>query len=248
MNEKLPVEAARRAASGKKYSEVFLDGPAGWHVPCGNHDTLQKVEMVDGGIVSRSPWWVDYNHAPPGAGYLHMIFCLQTKGPFGEAITDCAGPNGFVNGGNPRDFTNAELTFRLKGELLERGAQLVLLLQASDGPVHSGWVLKGQPITVTPDWTEQTITAVPDPAQWVCLGGRQSRLDYYGKIELKKVLADVNGNLMLILFPLNVVPMGSISGDRYYLRAGWDYPVWRSELPEGYVMLNKVEINFPGSR
>jgi len=229
-----------------RYSEDFRNGPGGWHVPCGNNCILKKTERVDGALVSRSPWWVDYNHAPTGAGLLHMIFCLQTKGPFGEAITDCAGPNGFVKGGHPRDFTNAELTFRLKGELLDRGAQLVLLVQATDGPVHSGWVLKAQPIKVTSDWTEQTIKAVPDPAQWVCLGARQSRLDYYGRIELKKHLADVNGNIMLILFPLNVVPMGSIPGDPHLLRAGFDYPVWRSELPEGYVTLNQVDINFPG--
>src|ERR1700691_2443202 len=99
MSDKLPPLGSKRAIFGKKYSEDFLNGPAGGHVPAGNREILRKVELAGRAIVSRSPWWVDYNHAPPGAGYLHMIYCLETKGPFGEAITDCAGANGFVNGG-----------------------------------------------------------------------------------------------------------------------------------------------------
>ena len=60
------------------------------------------------------------------------------------------------------------------------------------------------------------------------------------------VLADVNCNLMLIFFPLKVAPMGPKPADRDFLRADQDYPVWRSQLPEGYVMLDKVEIKFAG--
>ena len=26
------------------------------------------AEVRGGAIVSRSPWWIDYNHAPPGLG------------------------------------------------------------------------------------------------------------------------------------------------------------------------------------
>ena len=126
-------------------------------------------------------------------------------------------------------------------------AKLVLLMQASAGGITSGWVLQGQPLQITPDWSEQTLKIQPDPKQWVCLGGRQSRLDYYGKIDLAKVLGDVNVNLMLILFPLNIVPMGPIAGDPHLLRADKEYPLWRSELPEGYVVLDRVEIAFPAT-
>ena len=38
--------------------------------------------------------------------------------------------------------------------------------------------------------------------------------------------------------------MGPGQPDRDRLRAGRDYPVWRSELPEGYVVLNRVDIDF----
>jgi len=48
--------------------------------------------------------------------------------------------------------------------------------------------------------------------------------------------------MLLILFPLTVVPMGPIKGDPHILRAGKDYPVWQSRLPEGYVRLDEVRL------
>ena len=32
-------------------------------------DGERALAICDGVAVSRSPWWVDYNHAPPGGGY-----------------------------------------------------------------------------------------------------------------------------------------------------------------------------------
>jgi len=233
--------------SVKRYVEDFENGAGGWYGWISNQEGLKKLELAKSAVISRSPWWVDYNHAPPGAGYLHMVYCMATKGPFGEAEKEFGGTNGFVAGEFPTDLTNAEMTFRLKGELLERGAHLVLLVQATVGPMTSGWVLQAQPIKVDKAWSKQTIKLAPDPGQWTCLGARRDRTDFYGKLDLKQILADVNGSLMLILFPLNVVPMGPIAGNRDILRPGRDYPVWRSELPEGYVVLDKVEIKFSGS-
>lgn len=250
MNKKSPQvpKTEQKSDFGRTYREDFQNGPGGWWGWSGNHEGFRQFELAPSAIVSRSPWWVDYNHAPPGAGYLHMIYCLNTKGPIGEAMTDLFQRNRFVDEKYPQDFLNASLTFRLKGEVKLRGAQLCLLLQASDGSLTSGWVLQGQPLNITSDWSEQTITVVSDPAQWTCLGGRQSRLDYYGQIPLQKVLTNVNINLMLILFPLNISPMGPIAGDRHLLRAGRDYPLWASELPEGYIVMDSAEIKFPASK
>ena len=117
--------------SKKHYVEDFLKGAGGWWGWANNRDGIKELETAKSAVISRSPWWVDYNHAPPGAGYLHMVFCLATKGPFGEAAKECGGANSFVQGGFPRDFTHAEMTFHLKGELLDRGAHLVLLVQAT---------------------------------------------------------------------------------------------------------------------
>ena len=50
---------------------------------------------------------------------------------------------------------------------------------------------------------------------------------------------------MLVLFPIDVQPMGNVDGDPNELRPQVDYPVWRHKLPEGYVSLAKVEIEWP---
>src|SRR4029450_7652912 len=94
-----------------------------------------------------------------------------------------------------------------------KGSQLLLLCQAVQGGICSGWLLTGQPFQITPDWSEQTGTAVADPAQWTCLGSRHDRADYYGEIPLETVLSDVNTDILLVLHPLEIAPLGPIGGD-----------------------------------
>lgn len=228
------------------YVETFDRGPGGWFGWASNLEGPKRLEQTSGALVSRSPWWIDYNHAPPGAGYLHILFCLLTKGPgYGEAYMEAGGTNHFIEQGFPTDFTNARITLRTKGELKTRGSQLVFLIQTTMDGLTSGWALTGSPFTVSEDWTEQTSVAAPEQDQWTCLGSRQDRSGFYGQIDLRRTLQHVNANIMLILFPLEVVPMGPIPGDTHLLRAGRDYPVWTSYLPEGYVMLDEVRIEFP---
>ncbi|MCC6508558.1 MAG: hypothetical protein IT423_05600 [Pirellulaceae bacterium] len=224
------------------YVETFDDGPGGWFGWIDNARGPKPLEIGESCIISRSPWWIDYNHAPPGAGYMHLLFMLLTSGRPGEHHREVSGENRFIKSGFGTDFTNAQLTLRLKGELLARDTQLLLLCQAVHQGVCSGWLLTGQPIAVTPDWSEQQITAVPDESAWTCLGSRHDRADFYGRNPLPMVLGDVNVNILLVLFPLDIVPMGPLNGDRHYLRPEKDYPVWRSRLPEGYVMLDEVRI------
>jgi hypothetical protein len=38
--------------------------------------------------------------------------------------------------------------------------------------------------------------------------------------------------------------MGTIAGDPHELRPERDYPVWRSRLPEGYVIVDDVTLRF----
>jgi hypothetical protein len=171
-----------------------------------------------------------------------MVYCLLTKGPgIDEAYMDAGGRNPFVEEGLATDFTDATIGVRLKGELETRGAHLVLLVQGHAAGLTSGWVLTGQPLRVTPEWTEQTVTLRPDPELWTCLGSRHDRTKSYGKIDLPIVLHDVL-NILFILFPLTVIPMGPIKGAPHILRAGKDYPVWQCRLPEGYVMMDEVRI------
>ena len=136
----------------KVYEETFESGPGGWY---GFQDApgqrKRQLEWQPGRLTSRSPWWIDYNHAPPGAGHLHMLFCVFTRGPIAEHYGEVGGENAFVSGEFGTDFTDAKFTIRLKGE---------------------------------------------------------------------------------------------IDGDMHLLRPEKDYPVWRSRLPEGYVMLDTVRIEF----
>lgn len=229
------------------YRETFDDGPGGWYGWASNAAGPKPLEVRESCAISRSPWWIDYNHAPPGAGYMHLPYILNTRGKAGEHHREVAGENRFIAGNYPADFRDARLTVRLKGELEAKGTHFLLLCQAVQGGLCSGWLLTGQPFHVTADWSEQTVTAVPDAAQWTCLGSRHDRADFYGRIPLETVLGEVNIDILLVLHPLEVVPMGPGKVDPHRQRPEKDYPVWRSRLPEGYVMLDEVRIEFARS-
>jgi hypothetical protein len=187
---------------------------------------------------------VDYNHAPPGGGYLQLLMCLVTRGAPGESTREAAGENRFVKGNYPTDFTNAKITMRLRGELEAAGTHLSVLLQGSVDGICSGWVLSGQPFTVTREWSEQTVQCVPDPSQWTSLGSRHDRTDTYGEKPLRSVLGNVNVNIHILMFPVKPRPMGRIAGDPHILRAGRDYPIWPSSIAQGYVEVDRVAFEF----
>ena len=104
-----------------KYIETFDDGPGGWYGWISNAAGPKPLEIRDGYAISRSPWWIDYNHAPPGAGYLHLLYMLNTTGKAGEHQREVDGDNRFVRDGYPTDFTQARMTLRLRGELEGQG-------------------------------------------------------------------------------------------------------------------------------
>jgi len=229
------------------YRETFDHGPGGWISSfdnSGNHDSLKSLGWKKGRMITRSPWWVDYNHAPPGAGYLHMLFTLNTKGPFGEQMKEVGGENHFVDGKYSRDFRGAKLTLRLRGELLTRGAHVTLLVQSRVGEICTGWLLTSRPFKVGKQWKEQSAVLSVNEKKWTPLGGRYNRLDYYNVRPLESALKDLNTNIMLVMFPLDVRPMGPLNGHPHRLRAGKDYPVWTGHLPEGYIELDTVKIEF----
>lgn len=228
----------------RTYVETFDNGPGGWFGWLDNARGPKPLERGESCVISRSPWWIDYNHAPPGAGYMHLLFMLLTRGSPGEHQREVSGENRFIAGRFGTDFTDARLTFRLKGELIAHDTRLLLLCQGVHQGICTGWLLTGQPVTVTPDWSEQTITAGGNESDWTCLGSRHDRRDYYGRTPLQTVLGDVNADILLVLFPLDIAPMGPLRGDPHLLRPEKDYPVWRSRLPEGYVMLDEVRIEF----
>jgi hypothetical protein len=230
--------------SNRNYHEPFDDGPGGWYGWISNSGGPKPLEWQQGQVTSRSPWWIDYNHAPPGAGYMHMVFCLATLGPQGEVYKEVGGQNGFIADQFPTDFTNAEMTVRSRGELALQGSQLVLLIQGNVEGITSGWLCSGRPFATNETWSQQTIKLDPDPDSWTPLGSRHDRTDMYGVKPLDRVLSNVDVNIMLVLFPLDVAPMGPIDGEPHRLRPERDYPVWRHRLPEGYVAIDEVRIDF----
>lgn len=251
-------QGAVRAGSRTPYVETFDNGPGGW--VANRHEPLP---IWDGAAHCFSPWYVDANHAPPGAGYLHMLMWIPTKAAH---VTELGGANRFVLEDKSRDLTNARLTARIRGDLTleadrvhpfyqpewpREGAppmpRLCLLVQTegSDNPrPFPNIILTGQPFRVTREWTEQTVTLTPDPAQWTQCGVRHDLTDRYGPGDIPAMLKDVSVDLIFVLFPLNVVPVGSVDDPH----RGWadrDYRVDPRHLPRGLVMFDTVRIDYP---
>lgn len=238
-----------------EYLETFDGAGNGW-LGWGNRQGDQVASGVaapvleNGCAVSRGPWWVDANHAPPGGGYLHIHYCLHTTVHKNTPIYDrISGGNTFIKGGYPLDFRDAEFTVRIKGDIDQKGANLVFLAQADVGKVRSNHVLTAQPIEITPDFTEQTLVLEPDPAQWTALGSRHDRTDLYGEAPIEDMLANLNVDFILVHFPLNVKPTPGVEleDDPHILYADRDYPVDRSLLPTGEICLDEVRIKFKSS-
>lgn len=231
--------------SAATYTESFEDGAGGWIAWLGPNRPVPAT-IEDGALDSRSPWGIDTNHAPPGGGYLHLLFILHTASQPDPSPT--YGPllhgNRFIDGGYPRDFRNARVTLRLKGAVDLQGAELRLHCQSRVGDRAINFVLTSQSFVVTPDWTEQTITLAPDPAQWLCLGARRDLTDVYGWGGIEDVLRDVNIDIILLLHPLRIVPLNPQQGGPHQRRAGSDYEVDSSYLPSGEISLGNVQIEF----
>jgi hypothetical protein len=58
------------------------------------------------------------------------------------------------------------------------------------------------------------------------------------------ILAQVDVNIHIVMFPVKPRPMGPLSGDPHHLRAGRDYPLWPSSIAQGYVEIDRVQIDF----
>ena len=232
----------------RTYIETFDSGPGGWLGWDSNAAGAKPIKIVDGVAISDGPWWVDYNHAPPGGGYLQLPFAIHTlQGPdFPQQYIDLGGVNHFAEGGFPTDFTNAKVTIRARGEMKWRGAHVMLLIQGKVGDRYINYVLDAQPFTITPEWSESTIICEPDPAQWKCMGSRHDRMDFYGWDDVDKLLRDVNADIILVHHPIDVVPLKPMpEEDLHRLRAGEEYELDPAHLPEGRWELDEVRIEFP---
>lgn len=226
------------------YIETFDHGPGGWY-----SDRYYPLQVWDGVAYCYGPWWVDANHAPPGAGYAHLVMWLYTdKRPYqaDNAYTRVLPYrySSFAEQGKSKDLTNAKLTVRLRGDVNLKGAQLLFLVQAATDKTTANFLLTGQPFKITREWSEQTVTLAPDPKQWTCMGARHDMTDIYGCDEISKVLADVNFDVVFVLFPLKIVPLCGNIKDINQPRAVKDYPVDPQYLPKGLIMFDTVKIEY----
>ena len=230
------------------YIETFDDGPGGWVGWMAGGGGPRKLQIIDGAAKTQPPWGVDFNHAPPGAGYLHLPYVLMTRH---HPWPDLGGESRFLSGGYSTDFTDAKFSVRIRGEMDMKGTEMLLLAQMDlprENPtVRPNFVLKQQPIEITPEWSEQTLHLAPGPDQWLCMGTRGEGADcpIYGDGPIEEVLRDVNVDIILVLFGLDVVPSEPIEGDPHKLRAGRDYKVDESRLPSGFIMLDEIRLEYP---
>ena len=233
----------------RTYIETFDSGPGGWLAWDSNTKGAKPIQIVDGVAVTRGPWWIDYNHAPPGGGYLQLPFALHTRhGPgFPQQYLDLGGVNHFVDGGFPTDLTDARVTIRARGEMQWRGARVMLLVQGKLGDKFVNHVLTGEAFQIASEWSESSVTLAPDPAQWKCMGSRHDRMDFYGWGEIGDLLRDVNADIILVHHRIDITPAEPLNDDMHRLRAGEDYTVDPSRLPEGYWELDEVRIEFPNA-
>lgn len=228
------------------YIETFDNGPGGW-IGWDKNGAI-PLEIKDSCVISKGPWWIDCNHCCPGAGFLHILFALHTShskiNP--EPLIKVGGPNRFVDGKFPTDFTNAKITVKIKGEVELKGSNLYLLVQGHTGKIWVNQIFSGYPLKVTKDWSVQSFTLIPDQKLWTNLGSRYDRMDFYGKCPIEQLLKNVNGDIIFVLFPLDVVPVDR-SVDPYKGWAERDYEVEREQLPDGYVMMDEIKIEFERS-
>jgi hypothetical protein len=238
------------AQSREPYIENFDHGAGGWLA-----NRYDPLPILDGIAYCYSPWYLDSHHAPPGAGYLHMLMYLymSDKNVGADRKPHLQG-NRFIEQNKSTDLTRARLSVRLRGDIDLQGSQLLLLVQGKTAKTTANFVLSGQPLKVGHEWAEQTLVLNPDPKQWMCLGARWDKVDQYGCDDITAVLRDVNWDIMFVLFPLKVVPTHpELVKDMHKMRPGQDYPgypsyeVEQKYLPKGMIMFDWVRIDYPTS-
>ncbi len=207
-------------------------------------DRHYPLNVHDGVAESSSPWFLDYWHAPPGAGYLHLVIWMHTHERHVFEYYPGYEGNPFVEQGKSRDFTNAKLSIRVRGDIDLKGTSLVVLLQADvpRTPLRCNYAMSGRPLPVSSQWQELSVTLSPDESLWTCMGARHDRTDY-GCSSIAEVLRDVNVDIIFILFPLNVVPIEDVA-DPHLLRPRLDYAIDETLLPEGSIMFDWVKLEY----
>ncbi|MDP7397548.1 MAG: hypothetical protein QF541_11815 [Lentisphaeria bacterium] len=239
------------------YLETFENGPGGWVA-----DTGIPLPIWDNVAYCHGPWTLDANHAPPGAGYLHLLMYLVTSGEFySDNLAEVGATNRFVDEQCSTDLRGATITIRSRGQIQPTGPlcnnsgfrpewqpgerpEMVLLVQSRYANAGPNYVLTGQPFNVTKDWTEQSVTLTDDESQWTFLGARNELQEKYSYAPIAEVLRNVNVDLIFVLSPLSFEPHDDVP-DKHAAWAMKEYTVDAQRLPKGVVMFDWVRIDYP---
>lgn len=160
----------------------------------------------NGYAVSSAPWWVDPNHAPPGAGYLNLVAVGYYEGWRGES-----GEVQALSSGKPLDLRNADVSVRWRAPTLALApnSKLVFWFQTrAFDPVtaqirYVNYALTGQPLVAKKDdatWQTVNLKLRTDPTQWTCLGSSTSRAATYGCARsIDEALANFEADLGFVI-------------------------------------------------
>ena len=223
----------------------------------------EPLLTMDGAAHCYSPWSVDANHAPPGAGYLHLLMYLHTTAQL-VRNPELRKRNRFIREGHPLDFTGARATVRTRGKVDLAGPlcnyaepmedlheftvpKIHLLLQSSGGRnwPRANYLLTADPVELSESWTETTLELSPDPERWTYLGSRHDLTHKYGYLPVEEVLRCVDVDLIFVLFPLAIQPLQMQPPESMHSQwAGRDYLPDPRYLPKGLVQFDSVRIDF----
>lgn len=181
--------------------------------------------------VSSAPWWIDPNHAAPGAGYLHLVAFAYHHDWSSDGEITVPSP------GRPMDLRNATVHLRYRAPTLRLppSAKLYLWFQtkissaaAPEGRVYVNYLLDSRPLpvgTAASGWLDVTLRLPTDDSQYRCLGSSASRTDRYGcAASVADALRDWNIDLgFVIVFP-DEGAAEQISGSVEFQRVSIDLP------------------------
>jgi hypothetical protein len=182
------------------------------------------VGTSNGQMMLKSPWYLDPNHAPPGAGYLALLTWVYLRGYAGadtEHLTEI-------------DLRDLTLRASMKSEGLDVKAGALYFWFQMLGPdgryVNYAYTARSVNALLREDrFTELRLRLRPDPASWTCLGASQARAEYYGCLPLDQAMSHVNADFGFIILPVDELAIPEAQ-------------------PAGTVAIEWIEINSGGSR
>jgi len=175
-----------------------------WISWLGLHACTIDVPVANDRMVLESPWWLDPNHAPPGAGYLGLVTWTYVDGEPDEA----------TYGVPTVDLRGVTLRVALRAENLDlKGSHLNFWFQTTmpDGR-FANFVYRRAPIEKRlpsngSDLELVEITLSGEPEAWTCLSSAADRSDFYGCMDVQDAMREVDQDFGLILFPVSGSPL-----------------------------------------